>query len=183
MHARQYAWIFLSSSELKGVPSTVERALPYALSERDSGSSTSTLDVIVWAPCVCDLQALLSNACATKVPLPNNEKTVASCSVRGFACPYAGSKRPNLTQSSGAKIGRAPYVFPGNTLRRRIELTIWWPLECVSDGVIADVLKGEVHVAKVSKADGKVWSCIGPGARRMLGNVRAGRENEPYAGN
>ena len=38
-------------------------------------------------------------------------------------------------------------------------------------------------MAKISKLDGKVWSCIGPGARRVLRDIRAGRENQLYARN
>jgi len=29
-----------------------------------------------------------------------------------------------------------------------------------------------------SRKESKVWSCIGPGARRVLRDIRAGRENE-----
>ena len=36
---------------------------------------------------------------------------------------------------------------------------------------------------KISKLGGKVWSCIGPGAGRVLRDIRAGRENQLYAGN
>src|SRR5208337_1062464 len=83
-HAYWRAWVFLSSSEVNGVPCTVERAFPYALSERGAGSSTSTLDAILglltFPLCVRQI-AIFPKAPSPLVKVGLEYRPCGSCSV------------------------------------------------------------------------------------------------------